>query len=89
MCGEEGVFKRRTKDSVVVNNCIEQTTSTSECNALVAAAAGVHPATSRTRQLSPPARMVLRWRRRGRVRSCQRATTTFFIVSERGARERA
>ena len=36
----------------------------------VTVAEGLHPFPSRTRKLSPPAPMVLRWQRRGRV--CRR-----------------
>lgn len=50
----------------------------------MARAAGVHPASSRTRQLSPRAQMVLHWRRCGRVCRRQRSSALlalFFVVA--------
>ena len=42
-----------------------------ETGFLVAIPRGKHPFPSRTRQLSPPGPMILRWQRRGKVGRCQ------------------
>ncbi len=72
-------------DAKQAAGCVQgKTRSSARQGMLVARAAGVHPAPSRTRQLSPQAPMVLHWRRCGRVGRCQRE---FFPTSARQDRQ--